>query len=137
MTRSYTELNKLSSFEERFDYLNLSGIVGESTFGYDRYINQMLYTSQEWRRVRDRVIVRDLGCDLGVDGRDIPGNIIVHHMNPITVEDIQSRSPMVFSMEYLICTSLNTHNAIHFSGKDSLDNVDFIKRKKNDTCPWR
>lgn len=137
MIRTYSELIKLPTFEERYQYLRLSGVVGQETFGYDRYINQLLYQrSQRWRAVRDRVIVRDNGCDLGVEGHEISGTIIVHHMNPITVEDIMRESEFVYDMEYLITTIHNTHNAIHY-GDESLLIRAPIERRRNDTCPWR
>lgn len=134
--KTYTELSKFSTFEERFKYLKLDGIVGKETFGYDRYINQMLYKCPEWRSSRDKVIIRDNGCDLGIEDRVIHDKIIVHHMNPITVEDIVSRNPIVFDPEYLITTVLRTHNAIHYSNEDLLPK-DLIERTPNDTCPWK
>jgi hypothetical protein len=136
--RTYSELVKLETFEERYEYLRLSGKVGEETFGFDRYLNQILYTSPEWRALRNYIITRDCGCDLGVPGRDIPEGvkIIIHHMNPITVEDILNRSEFVFNPEYLICTIKITHDAIHY-GNSELLYKDPIVRSKNDTCPWR
>lgn len=134
--KTYTELSKFSTFEERFKYLKLDGIVGKETFGYDRYINQMLYKCPEWRSSRDKVIIRDNGCDLGIEDRVIHDKIIVHHMNPITVEDIVSRNPIVFDPEYLITTVLRTHNAIHYGNEDLLPK-DLIERTPNDTCPWK
>lgn len=136
--RTYSELIKLSTFEERYEYLRLGGKVGEETFGFDRYLNQMLYTSPEWRSLRNYIITRDCGCDLGIPGREIPEGviIIIHHMNPITVEDIVNRSDFVFNPEYLICTIKNTHDAIHY-GNSELLYKDPIVRSKNDTCPWR
>ena len=136
--RTYSELIKLQTFEERYEYLKLGGKVGEETFGFDRYLNQILYTSPEWRSLRNYIITRDCGCDLGVPGRDIPEGvkIIIHHMNPITVEDILNRSEFVFNPEYLICTIKITHDAIHY-GNSELLYKDPIVRSKNDTCPWR
>lgn len=134
--KTYTELSKFSTFEERFKYLKLDGIVGKETFGYDRYINQMLYKCPEWRSSRDKTIIRDNGCDLGIEDRVIHDKIIVHHMNPITVEDIVSRNPIVFDPEYLITTVLRTHNAIHYGNEDLLPK-DLIERTPNDTCPWK
>lgn len=135
--RTYSELAQLPTFEERFEYLKLNGRVGEDTFGHDRYLNQMLYQLPEWRSARDYVIIRDNGCDLGVSDREIVSeNILVHHMNPITVEDILERSDYVLNPEYLISTTLNTHNAIHYGSSDLLYK-DPIVRSKNDTCPWR
>ena len=136
ITRSYAELSRLSSFEERFEYLKLSGTVGESTFGFDRYLNQQFYLSPEWRAIRDRVIARDLGCDLGVEGFEVHGRILIHHIDPITVDDIVNRNPKVFDPENLILTSHNTHQAIHYGNEDLLILAP-IERSKNDTCPWR
>jgi hypothetical protein len=135
--KTYSELIKLPTFEERYEYLKLSGVVGQATFGYDRYINQLLYQrSQKWKSVRDKVIIRDNGCDLGVSGYEIYGKIIVHHMNPITIEDIERESSIVFNPEYLIATTHNTHNAIHY-GDESLLIKAPIERSMHDTCPWR
>ena len=136
ITRSYAELSRLSSFEERFEYLKLSGTVGESTFGFDRYLNQQFYLSPEWRAIRDRVIARDLGCDLGVEGFDIYGMILIHHMNAITKRDIIERNPLIFDIRYLISTTQNTHRAIHYGDKTLLIQIP-IERSRNDTCPWR
>ena len=134
--RCYRELIRLKTFDERFEYLKLKGIVGESTFGYDRYLNQLLYTSGEWRRIRRDIILRDNGCDLAVEGYDIPDIIIVHHMNPISVEDLIDFSEDVINPEYLICVSHDTHNAIHY-GDRSLLTREPIERKPGDTCPWK
>lgn len=134
--RTYSELIKLKSFEERYDYLRLRGVVGRETFGYDRYLNQMLYTSQRWKRVRDKVIIRDNGCDLGVDGYQINDMVIVHHMNPITIEDIELERDCVFNPEFLICVSDRTHRAIHYSDSSLLPQTP-IERFKGDTCPWK
>lgn len=135
MIRRYSELCRLKTFEERFDYLKLQGIVGESTFGFDRYLNQHLYRSSEWKKIRNEVIVRDDGCDMGL--ADYPANrIIVHHMNPLSVEDLENRSDLIFNPEFLICVSFNTHNAIHF-GDETLLPKPPVERKPGDTCPWR
>lgn len=134
--RTYTELSKLPTYKERFAYLQLNGAVGRDTFGYDRYINQILYRSQRWKKTRDSVIIRDNGCDLGVEGYDICGRIIVHHMNVITIEDIERESDLLFDPEFLICTTHNTHNAIHY-GDESLLITAPIERCEYDTCPWR
>ena len=134
--RTYSELITLLTFEERFRYLQLGGKVGEDTFGHDRYLNQMFYTSDEWRRIRRDVIVRDNGCDLGIQDREIHGLIIIHHMNPITIEDIINRSEFLLNPEYLISTVKNTHDAIHFSDERILI-ADPIERRPNDTCPWK
>lgn len=134
--RTYTELMKLETFEERYEYLKLGGVVGEETFGFDRYINQMLYKKPEWISVRNQVITRDMGCDLGVQDYEIVGKVIVHHMNPITVDDILNRLDYVLNPEYLISSSMMTHNAIHYGSEDLLPKGPII-RSKNDTCPWR
>ena len=135
--RRYSELAKLKTFEERFEYLNLKGQVGKETFGYDRYLNQMLYKLPEWRSARDKTIIRDNGCDLGVEDREIHGRAIVHHMNPITVEGILNRDPRVFDPEYLITTVHDTHNAIHYGDKRLLTSSSPVERTQNDTCPWK
>lgn len=135
--KTYTELMKIPTYEERFEYLKIGGKVGEETFGFDRYINQIFYRSDEWQAVRDKVIARDNGCDLGMPDREIRGsNIIVHHMNPIRKQDILNRSEILLDPEYLICTVKNTHDAIHYGDSDLLIK-DPIERSKNDTCPWR
>lgn len=135
--RTYSELITLPTFEERFEYLKLGGLVGEETFGFDRYLNQLLYKTPEWRQTRNRIISRDSGCDLAIPGREIRSDrILVHHMNPITVDDILNRSDFLFNPEYLICTLKNTHDAIHY-GDSELLYKDPIVRSKNDTCPWR
>lgn len=134
--RTYSELIKIPTFEERYRYLRLYGVVGKDTFGFDRYLNQLFYTSELWRSVRDQVIIRDNGCDLGLEGYDIFDRIIVHHMNPITVEDLEEASDYLLNPEFLITTSLNTHNAIHY-GDEKLLIKDPIERSMNDTCPWR
>ena len=134
--RTYTELSKLRTFEERFRYLKLDGMVGKETFGFDRYLNQIFYRSQKWKSIRDEVIVRDLGCDLGVEGYEIHGRIIIHHMNPITLRDLETESDFLLDPEYMISTIHNTHNAIHY-GDESLLITAPIIRTKNDTCPWK
>lgn len=135
--RTYSELIKLSTFEERYEYLKLGGAVGEETFGFDRYLNQVFYNSEEWKSVRSFVITRDQGCDLGIPDREIRGDkILVHHMNPITKEDIINRSDILLNPEYLITTVKNTHDAIHY-GDENLLYQGPIERFKNDTCPWR
>lgn len=136
MTRSYSELVKLGSFEERFRYLQLDGVVGHETFGYDRYFNQAFYRSSEWKQIRDRVILRDNGCDLGVPGYEIHGKIYIHHINPIELRDIEVQSDLLLNPEYLICTTHRTHNAIHYGDEDQLISKP-TERTKNDTCPWR
>ena len=134
--RTYSELCQLSTFEERFDYLRLNGVVGKDTFGFDRYLNQQFYRSSEWKRIRNQVIVRDNGCDLGIDDYEIHGRILIHHMNPISIEDLQHMSDLLMNPEYLICVSHRTHNAIHY-GDESLIVTAPIERSQNDTCPWR
>jgi hypothetical protein len=136
MIRTYSELSKLNTFEERYRYLKLNGTVGEETFGFDRFINQNFYKSPEWKAVRDFVIVRDNGCDLGLEGYEIRGKIYIHHMNPILLRDIVNRSEFLLDPEYLISTTHSTHNAIHY-GDESLLILAPIERTKNDTCPWR
>lgn len=135
--RTYTELCKLKTFEERLKYVSLKGIVGEETFGSKRWINQNFYRSPEWKRIRNIVIVRDMGCDLGVPGYEIHGKIIVHHMNPITADDIVYRTKYLLDPEFLICVSFNTHELLSYS--DTAHNLQsiFAERKPNDTCPWR
>ena len=134
--KTYSELILLPTFEERFRYLKLSGVVGKETFGYDRYLNQEFYRSQEWKAIRDRVIVRDLGRDLASAGHEIFGKILIHHMNPITKEDVLTHSDMLVNPEYLICTCKQTHDAIHY-GDERLLVHDPVARTKNDTCPWK
>ena len=136
MIRTYSELIMLPTFEERYRYLKIGGTVGEETFGFDRYLNQSFYKTKEWLRIRDHVIVRDQGCDLAMIDREIRGKILIHHMNPITKEDIVIRSKYLLDPEYLICTVKNTHDAIHY-GDESLLIKAPIERQKNDTCPWR
>lgn len=134
--KTYSELIHLPTFEERFKYLQMRGSVGRETFGFDRYLNQNFYRSAEWKRVRDKVIVRDNGCDLGINDRPIAGKIMIHHMNPITDKDILNVTEFLLNPEYLICVSHNTHNAIHYGDEDLLIK-DPIVRTKNDTCPWK
>lgn len=135
--RTYSELITLQTFKERFDYLKLDGAVADVTFGFDRYLNQILYKSPEWRKVRDEVIVRDNGFDLGLEGSEITGRVIVHHMNPITIEDIVQHNPHVFNPEFLISVSHNTHNAIHYGDYDLIPQNELVIRTPNDTSPWR
>lgn len=133
--RTYSELITMPSFEERYRYLKLDGVVGEETFGFDRYLNQLFYRSKEWKIIRNFVITRDNGCDLGMEGHDIYGKILVHHMNPISKDDILGRSEYLLDPEFLISTIKNTHDAIHY-GDESLLITAPIQRSKNDTCPW-
>lgn len=134
--RTYSELITIPTFEERYEYLKIGGKVGEETFGFERYLNQEFYKSHEWQSIRRQVIVRDLGCDLGIEGREIHGKIIVHHMNPITIDDIIEASDFLLNPEYLICTLKSTHDAIHY-GDESLLIKAPVERMKNDTCPWK
>lgn len=134
--KTYSELILLPTFEERFKYLQLNGRVGNDTFGFDRYINQNFYRSAEWKRIRDLVIMRDNGCDLALEGYEIYGRILIHHMNPITVKDVELSTEYLMNPEYLICVTHNTHNAIHY-GDEKLINKGPIVRTKNDTCPWK
>lgn len=137
MIRTHSELVKFTSFIDRFNYLKLGGTVGTDTFGFERYLNQVFYKSPEWRKARETVIIRDNGCDLGVPGHEIYRYPIVHHLNPISIEDIRNRNPVIFDPEFLILTVLKTHNAIHY-GDDSILLINQpIERSKNDTIPWR
>ena len=134
--RRYSELKRLKTFEERYEYLRIGGLVGESTFGFERFLNQALYTSQRWRLTRNKIIVRDNGCDLGVEGHDIYDKIIIHHMNPLVRGDLEDPDDSIFDPEFLICVSPRTHNAIHF-GDASLLPKEYIPRRPNDTCLWK
>ena len=134
--RTYRELAGLHTFEDRFRYLSLDGVVGEDTYGFDRWVNQRFYHSPEWKQVRDLVIVRDNACDLGISGHEIYGKIIIHHMNPILLRDIEFASDFLLNPEYLITTIHDTHNAIHY-GDESLLPKDPVERRPDDTCPWK
>lgn len=135
--RTYKELSELTTFKDRFDYLRLDGQVGKDTFGFDRIFNQKFYTSREWRALRDFVIIRDNGCDLGIEGHEIYGQkVIIHHLNPITLDDIANKTEFLMNPEYLITTIHNTHNAIHY-GDSNLLISELIVRSRNDTCPWK
>lgn len=134
--RTYSELIRLNTFEERFEYLRLDGRVGEETFGFDRWLNQILYRDPRWLATRDKIIIRDHGCDLGIIGREIYGRILVHHMNPISKEDILRGDEAIFDPEYLISVAHITHNAIHY-GDENLLMKDPVVRTQFDTCPWR
>lgn len=136
MIRSYNELIQLSTFEERYNYLRLRGRVGEDTFGFDRIFNQMFYRSEEWQYIRNQVIVRDLGCDLGIPGREIFDRILVHHMNPISIYDIRESTEFLMNPKYLITVSHMTHNAIHY-GVSNIFELKTGDRHPGDTCPWR
>ena len=136
MNRSYSELLKLDSFKDRYDYLRLDGVVGESKFGHDRWINQQFYHSDEWASIREKVIIRDNGCDLGIQDRPVFDKIFIHHINPITLMDIENDSDLVWDEEFLICVSFRTHQAIHY-GDESLLILPPPIRLPNDTCPWK
>lgn len=136
MIRTYTDLIAIPTFVERFKYLKLMGSVGADTFGYDRYLNQIFYTTREWRHLRDQVILRDMGRDLAMEGYEIHGKIYIHHLNPISKDDIIERSEYLMNPEFLVCTSFETHNAIHYGNADNLRSVP-IERRANDTCPWK
>lgn len=133
--RRYSELRRLTTFEERFDYLSLVGQVGDTTFGFDRWVNQRFYTSPQWRNVRNVVILRDNGCDLGIPGYEIPFGVLIHHMNPMTVEDIAEGADWILDPEFLVTTSKRTHNAIHY-GDASLLAKPPVDRRAGDTKLW-
>ena len=134
-TRSYTELCRLKTFEERFEYLKLQAIIGEATFGTDRYLNQIFYHDRAWKRTRDGIIIRDDGCDLGMSDYPIPRFVIVHHIIPITIKDIEDQADCIYDPENLICTSDNTHNAIHYRNASLLPRKP-VERYPGDTCLW-
>ena len=134
---SYDELKRLNTFEERFKYLEIGGHIGIESFGFDRYLNQNFYHSQEWLSVRDKIILRDNGMDLGVDGYPVNGRIVIHHINPITIDDVLDRNPDIFNPNYLISCSLATHNALHYGNKEYLNSFRVVERRPNDTTPWR
>lgn len=134
--RTYNEMVLLPTFEERYRYLKLGGRVGEETFGWDRFFNQAFYKSREWLHARQEVIIRDGGCDLGIEDREIMGKVIVHHMNPLTLDQIEEGGPELFDPQYLVCVSHDTHNAIHYGDESLLVKSTLVERKPNDTCPW-
>lgn len=134
--KTYSELVTIPDYLDRYHYLKIGGKVGAETFGYDRYLNQILYTSDEWRKFRRDMIIRDGGCDMAHEDYELEKHIILHHINPITVEDVLNRHPKVFDSENVVCVCLNTHNAIHY-GDESLLMLPPVERSKNDTCPWR
>lgn len=136
MKKTYSELMELDSYEERFNYLRLNGDVGTETFGAERYLNQALYTSKEWRALRDKIIIRDNACEMGLDGYDIFSEIIIHHINPVTIAMIEERDPIIFDPENLICVSRVLHNAIHYGDMSGLL-ISPRERCPNDTCPWK
>jgi hypothetical protein len=135
--RTYSELSKYKTFEERFNYLKLNGELGSATFGYDRYVNQALYNSPQWKLARNRAIIRDNGCDLGVEGHELPkGLVLVHHMNPLTLEEVNGRDTSIFDLEFLICTMKSTHTQLHY-GANAPETREPITRRPNDTTPWK
>lgn len=134
--KTYSELIKLPTYNQRFNYLKIPGVIGKETFGYDRYLNQVFYRSPEWKDIRRYVIIRDMGCDLGIEDREIQGRIYIHHMNPISKNDILFSSGFLLNPEFLICTSFETHNALHY-GTLLSTSADLVTRRPNDTCPWR
>ena len=135
--RTYSELIRIPTFEERYNYLKLESEIGIETFGFERYLNQRFYRSKEWKSLRDEIIVRDHGCDLGIVGYEIYDKIYIHHMNPITADDIRNNTEYLMNPEFLISTTHDTHNAIHYGNSDLLNASVFVERTKNDTCPWR
>lgn len=137
LSKSYSELIQISNFRDRFNYLKIGGMVGEMTFGSHRELNQSLYTSQEWKDIRREVIIRDNGNDMGADGYEIVGSIYIHHINPITIEDLLKKRDCIFNLENLISVSFNTHNAIHYGDFNLISRNELVVRTKNDTCPWR
>ena len=136
MNKSYLELIHIPTFQERYEYLKIGGRIGEETFGFDRHLNQTLYRSSEWKRFRRQIIIRDKGCDLGCEGYELYDKILIHHINQITIDDVLNRASCIFDPNNVICTSLNTHNAIHY-GDSELLVTEPIERTKNDTCPWK
>ena len=133
--KTYSELIQLKTFKERFEYLKLNGNVGEETFGFDRYLNQKFYSSKEWKDLRNYIIARDKGCDLGTPNREIYDKVLIHHMNPINTKDIINRTDILLNPEYLITISNRTHNAIHYGDESLIEEP--VNRFKNDTCPWK
>ena len=136
-SKRYSDLLSYSTFEDRFNYLKLNSNVGDDTFGFDRYLNQQFYKSREWKSVRDYVITRDNGCDLGIPGMEIQGPIYIHHINPINIEDIEHSSDKLLDPENLICVSFETHNAIHYGDDSFVSRNTVIERSHNDMCPWK
>lgn len=137
MIRRYSEMMQYPTFEERFRYLKLDGVVANETFGFDRYLNQQFYKSAEWKRVRQQIIIRDQGCDLACQDRPIFGQVIVHHLNPISLEDLEQNPEILFDPENLVCVSLDTHNAIHYGDGSYGEEKVLVERRPGDTTPWR
>lgn len=135
--KSYYEMITMSEFDDRFRYAKLDGQVGMGTFGFDRYLNQQFYRSKEWKRLRDQIIIRDNGCDLGVPGHEISGKIYIHHLNPLSPEDITESTEKLFDPDNLVCVSAETHNAIHYGDESILEKNKIVERSPGDTCPWK
>lgn len=135
--KSYSEMITMSEFDDRFRYAKLDGQVGMDTFGFDRYLNQQFYRSKEWKRLRDQIIIRDNGCDLGVPGHEISGKIYIHHLNPLSPEDITESTKKLFDPDNLVCVSAETHNAIHYGDESILEKNKIVERSPGDTCPWK
>ena len=135
--KSYSEMTTMSEFDDRFRYAKLDGQVGKDTFGFDRYLNQQFYRSKEWKRLRDQIIIRDNGCDLGVLGHEISGKIYIHHLNPLSPEDITESTEKLFDPDNLVCVSAETHNAIHYGDESILEKNKIVERSPGDTCPWK
>lgn len=135
--KTYNELVSISTFEDRIRYLMCNSSIGIDTFGFDRYLNQKFYSSPEWRRIRNTVIIRDNGCDLAMEGYEIPNGIIIHHLNPITRDQVIERSPEVFDMNNLVCVSDRTHRIIHYGSENNIREISIVERHENDTIPWR
>lgn len=135
--KSYSEMITMSEFDDRFRYAKLDGQVGMDTFGFDRYLNQQFYRSKEWKRLRDQIIIRDNGCDLGVPGHEISGKICIHHLNPLSPEDITESTEKLFDPDNLVCVSAETHNAIHYGDESILEKNKIVERSPGDTCPWK
>ena len=135
--KRYSEMITMSDFDDRFRYAKLDGQVGMDTFGFDRYLNQQFYRSKEWKRLRDQIIIRDNGCDLGVSGHEISGKIYIHHLNPLSPEDITESTEKLFDPDNLVCVSAETHNAIHYGDESILEKNKIVERSPGDTCPWK
>ena len=135
--KRYSEMITMSEFDDRFKYAKLDGQVGRDTFGFDRYLNQQFYRSKEWKQLRDQIIIRDNGCDLGVPGHEISGKIYIHHLNPLSPEDITESNEKLFDPDNLVCVSAETHNAIHYGDESILEKNKIVERSPGDTCPWK
>lgn len=137
LTKSYKELSLIDNYIERYNYLKLDGVLGAETFGFDRWVNQRFYKTDEWKRLRESIILRDDGNDMGADGYPIKGKILIHHINPISLDDIVNKKSLVLDPDNLVCVSLLTHNAIHYGNDELMKDKILIERKPYDTCPWR